>query len=170
MKMMLVGSLDDLNPTVNEILMTEDAQEKEDIYYSGDSMHLYLKEIGRIPLLTSEEEIKLGKEIKEGGPNALDARNRLVQANLRLVIHCAKRFLGRGMDMEDLNAMGTEGLIRAAEKYDYTLGFRFSTYATWWICQAISRGIADEAGPVRIPIHLQEMINAESRSKCSRDA
>ena len=176
--MNLVDSLEDLNPTVNEILMMEDSQEssddsatcftgksddapeeKEDIYYSGDSMHLYLKEIGRIPLLSSEEEAWLGKEIKEGGPNAVDARNRLVQANLRLVVHCAKRFLGRGMDMEDLNAMGTEGLIRAAEKYDYTLGFRFSTYATWWICQAISRGLADEAGPVRIPVHLQEMIN-----------
>lgn len=171
-------NLDELNPSVEDILSMEEEQriteEKieygrskkqstkknvSDDYYLGDSMQLYLAEIGKIPLLTSEEEIELGRIIKEGGEAALQARNDLINANLRLVVHYAKRFLGRGVEFEDLNAMGIEGLFKAAEKYDYTMGYKFSTYASWWINQAISRGIADEASIVRIPIHMNEVMH-----------
>ncbi|MCR5322689.1 MAG: RNA polymerase sigma factor RpoD/SigA [Lachnospiraceae bacterium] len=127
--------------------------------YTGNSLQYYLKQIGSIPLLTAEEELSLGKMISEGGPDADWARNKLVQANLRLVMHYAKRYLGRGIELDDLNSMGIEGLLVAARKYDYSLKYRFSTYASWWINQAIFRGIANEAGFVKIPIHVNEVIN-----------
>ena len=159
--------LDELNPTVDDIQMMQDIIEfcediEEDVEedtYTGDSMQWYLKEIGRIKRLTLEEELELGKEIKEGGANAIDARNKLIEANLRLVMHYAKKYLGRGVDLEDLNAIGTEGLFKAAQKYDYALGYRFSTYASWWINQAITRGITAESSTVRIPVHMSEAIH-----------
>ena len=159
--------LDELNPTVDDIQMMQDIIEfcediEEDVEedtYTGDTMQWYLKEIGRIKRLTLEEELELGKEIKEGGANAIDARNKLIEANLRLVMHYAKKSLGRGVDLEDLNAMGTEGLFKAAQKYDYALGYRFSTYASWWINQAITRGITAESSTVRIPVHMSEAIH-----------
>ena len=124
-----------------------------------DAMQQYLQEIGKKPLLTAEEEQELGRLIREGSEaEAKKARNTLVEANLRLVVFFAKRYLGNGMDLEDLNAMGIEGLIHAAEKYDFTKGNKFSTYASWWINQAISRGIMDEYLPVRIPVHMSEKI------------
>lgn len=143
----------------------EEEQETVEDFYMGDTMHMYLAEIGQIPLLSTEEEIALSKSIKEGGEKALEARNKLVQSNLRLVIHYAKRYLGRGVDIEDLNAMGIEGLFKAAEKFDYTLGYKFSTYASWWIKQAISRGIADEGNLVRIPVHMSETIHKVRRAQ-----
>lgn len=155
--------LDKLNPSVEEICMMQDSTEfcedTEEDSYTGDSMQWYLRKIGKIKRLTLEEELELGKEIQEGGVNANVARNKLIETNLRLVIHYAKKYLGRGVDIEDLNAMGTEGLFKAAEKYDYSLGYRFSTYASWWINQAISRGIAAEAATVRIPVYMSESIH-----------
>lgn len=130
--------------------------ENEENMASEDGMKNYLNEISQISLLSSEEEQQLGRLIKERGENWIEARNRLVEANLRLVMYCAKQFNGRGTDLDDLNAMGVEGLIRAAEKFDYSLGYRFSTYATWWIKQAIARGIASESGSIHIPIHAGE--------------
>lgn len=130
-----------------------------------DGMKLYLSEIGEVPKLSEEEEQALGKLIKEGGPGATEARNRLVEANLRLVMYYAKQYAGRGVELEDLNTMGIEGLIRAAEKYDYTLGYRFSTYATWWIKQAIVRGIAMEGDTIHIPVHAGEAMRKVKKAK-----
>ena len=121
-----------------------------------DPVKVYLKEIGRVPLLTSEEEIELAIRIKEGD---VAAKQRLSEANLRLVVSIAKRYLGRGMQFLDLIQEGNLGLIKAVEKFDYTKGFKFSTYATWWIRQAITRAIADQARTIRIPVHMVETIN-----------
>ncbi|MDO5124230.1 MAG: RNA polymerase sigma factor RpoD [Eubacteriales bacterium] len=121
-----------------------------------DPVKVYLKEIGRVPLLTSEEEIDLAIRIKEGD---VAAKQRLSEANLRLVVSIAKRYLGRGMQFLDLIQEGNLGLIKAVEKFDYTKGFKFSTYATWWIRQAITRAIADQARTIRIPVHMVETIN-----------
>jgi len=121
-----------------------------------DPVKLYLKEIGRVPLLTSEEEIELAIRI---GDNDESAKKRLVEANLRLVVSIAKRYVGRGMQFLDLIQEGNLGLIKAVEKFDYTKGFKFSTYATWWIRQAITRAIADQARTIRIPVHMVETIN-----------
>ena len=121
-----------------------------------DPVKVYLKEIGRVPLLTSEEEIKLAIAIKDGNEAA---KKRLSEANLRLVVSIAKRYLGRGMQFLDLIQEGNLGLIKAVEKFDYTKGFKFSTYATWWIRQAITRAIADQARTIRIPVHMVETIN-----------
>ncbi len=121
-----------------------------------DPVKVYLKEIGRVPLLTPEEEIDLAVKIK-GGDEA--AKKRLSEANLRLVVSIAKRYLGRGMQFLDLIQEGNLGLIKAVEKFDYTKGFKFSTYATWWIRQAITRAIADQARTIRIPVHMVETIN-----------
>ena len=121
-----------------------------------DPVKVYLKEIGRVPLLTSEEEIKLAIAIKDGDEAA---KKRLSEANLRLVVSIAKRYLGRGMQFLDLIQEGNLGLIKAVEKFDYTKGFKFSTYATWWIRQAITRAIADQARTIRIPVHMVETIN-----------
>ena len=121
-----------------------------------DPVKVYLKEIGRVPLLTPEEEVELAIKISEGDVNA---KKRLSEANLRLVVSIAKRYLGRGMHFLDLIQEGNLGLIKAVEKFDYTKGFKFSTYATWWIRQAITRAIADQARTIRIPVHMVETIN-----------
>ena len=121
-----------------------------------DPVKVYLKEIGRVPLLTPEEEINLALRINDGDEAA---KKRLSEANLRLVVSIAKRYLGRGMQFLDLIQEGNLGLIKAVEKFDYTKGFKFSTYATWWIRQAITRAIADQARTIRIPVHMVETIN-----------
>ena len=121
-----------------------------------DPVRMYLKEIGKVPLLSPEEEIELAKRMELGDENA---RKRLAEANLRLVVSIAKRYVGRGMQFLDLIQEGNLGLIKAVEKYDYSKGFKFSTYATWWIRQAITRAIADQARTIRIPVHMVETIN-----------
>ncbi len=127
-----------------------------DVVAIDDPVKVYLKEIGRVPLLTTEEEIDLAIRIKDGD---VAAKQRLSEANLRLVVSIAKRYLGRGMQFLDLIQEGNLGLIKAVEKFDYTKGFKFSTYATWWIRQAITRAIADQARTIRIPVHMVETIN-----------
>ena len=123
---------------------------------SDDPVKVYLKEIGRVPLLSAEEEIELAIRIMDGDEQA---KKRLSEANLRLVVSIAKRYVGRGMQFLDLIQEGNLGLIKAVEKFDYTKGFKFSTYATWWIRQAITRAIADQARTIRIPVHMVETIN-----------
>ena len=123
---------------------------------SDDPVKVYLKEIGRVPLLSAEEEIELAIRIMDGDAQA---KKRLSEANLRLVVSIAKRYVGRGMQFLDLIQEGNLGLIKAVEKFDYTKGFKFSTYATWWIRQAITRAIADQARTIRIPVHMVETIN-----------
>lgn len=122
----------------------------------NDPVRMYLKEIGRVDLLTPEEEIELAERIAQGDE---EAKRRLAEANLRLVVSIAKRYVGRGMLFLDLIQEGNMGLIKAVEKFDYTKGFKFSTYATWWIRQAITRAIADQARTIRIPVHMVETIN-----------
>ncbi|MCQ2957960.1 MAG: RNA polymerase sigma factor RpoD [Candidatus Gastranaerophilales bacterium] len=124
-----------------------------------DPVRMYLREIGRIKLLTSDEEVELAKRIINGGKPGEIAKKKLVQANLRLVVSIAKKYVGRGMLFLDLIQEGNLGLIRAAEKFDYERGYKFSTYATWWIRQAITRAIADQARTIRIPVHMVETIN-----------
>lgn len=121
-----------------------------------DPVRMYLKEIGKVPLLTADEEIELAKRMENGDE---DAKKRLAEANLRLVVSIAKRYVGRGMLFLDLIQEGNLGLIKAVEKFDYRKGFKFSTYATWWIRQAITRAIADQARTIRIPVHMVETIN-----------
>ena len=141
----------------------EDAVDTEDIDLTvpdsvniEDPVRMYLKEIGKVPLLTAEEEIELAKRMEEGDE---EAKKRLAEANLRLVVSIAKRYVGRGMLFIDLIQEGNLGLIKAVEKFDYNKGFKFSTYATWWIRQAITRAIADQARTIRIPVHMVETIN-----------
>ena len=124
-----------------------------------DPVRMYLKEIGKVPLLTAEEEIELAKKMEEGGAEGEEAKKRLAEANLRLVVSIAKRYVGRGMLFLDLIQEGNLGLIKAVEKFDYHKGYKFSTYATWWIRQAITRAIADQARTIRIPVHMVETIN-----------
>lgn len=121
-----------------------------------DPVRMYLKEIGKVPLLSADDEIKLAKRMESGDE---EARKRLAEANLRLVVSIAKRYVGRGMLFLDLIQEGNLGLIKAVEKFDYTKGYKFSTYATWWIRQAITRAIADQARTIRIPVHMVETIN-----------
>ena len=123
---------------------------------TNDPVRMYLKEIGNIPLLTPEEEVELAKEMKEGSKQAA---KKMAEANLRLVVSIAKRYVGRGMLILDLIQEGNLGLIKAVEKFDYRKGYKFSTYATWWIRQAITRAIADQARTIRIPVHMVETIN-----------
>lgn len=134
----------------------------EDIRGVGvdDPVKMYLKEIGQVPLLTPEEEVELAKRIEQGDQ---EAKKKLIEANLRLVVSIAKRYVGRGMLFLDLIQEGNLGLIRAVEKFDYRKGYKFSTYATWWIRQAITRAIADQARTIRIPVHMVETINKLSR-------
>ena len=147
-----------------EILLTdEDEVDMEKIDLSvpdgisiEDPVRMYLKEIGKVPLLSAEEEIELAKRMAEGDE---DPKKRLAEANLRLVVSIAKRYVGRGMLFLDLIQEGNLGLIKAVEKFDYQKGFKFSTYATWWIRQAITRAIADQARTIRIPVHMVETIN-----------
>ena len=146
----------------------EDLQEVEDLqldeidvagYESSnidDPVRMYLREIGKIPLLTYEEELDLAKKVLEGDE---EAKQKLAESNLRLVVSIAKKYVGRGMLFLDLIQEGNMGLIKAVEKFDYTKGFKFSTYATWWIRQAITRAIADQARTIRIPVHMVETIN-----------
>ncbi len=145
----------ELDTEVNENEDLESALSTEGIAID-DPVKVYLKEIGRVPLLSPEEEIDLAIRITEGDETA---KKRLSEANLRLVVSIAKRYLGRGMQFLDLIQEGNLGLIKAVEKFDYTKGFKFSTYATWWIRQAITRAIADQARTIRIPVHMVETIN-----------
>ena len=126
----------------------------------NDPVKMYLKEIGRVPLLKPEDEPAIAKRIEEGDE---EAKNFLISANLRLVVSIAKKYVGRGMQFLDLIQEGNMGLVKAVEKFDYTKGFKFSTYATWWIRQAITRAIADQARTIRIPVHMVETINKLSR-------
>ena len=128
-----------------------------------DPVKVYLKEIGRVPLLSAEEEVELAIRMSEGD---VAAKKRLSEANLRLVVSIAKRYVGRGMQFLDLIQEGNLGLIKAVEKFDHTKGFKFSTYATWWIRQAITRAIADQARTIRVPVHMVEVINKATR--CNR--
>ena len=127
-----------------------------------DPVKMYLKDIGRVPLLTSEEEVELAKRMLEGDE---EAKKKMSEANLRLVVSIAKRYVGRGMLFNDLIQEGNLGLMKAVEKFDYTKGFKFSTYATWWIRQAITRAIADQARTIRIPVHMVETINRQVRAQ-----
>ena len=129
--------------------------------FADDSVRLYLREIGKIPLLSNEEEAELAKQIVEGDRKAKD---KMVEANMRLVVSIAKRYSGRGLDFLDLIQEGNTGLLRAVEKFDPEKGFKFSTYATWWIRQAITRAIADQARTIRIPVHMVETINKVLRT------
>ena len=124
-----------------------------------DPVRMYLKEIGKVPLLSADEEIELAKLMENGGEEGEEARKKLAEANLRLVVSIAKRYVGRGMLFLDLIQEGNLGLIKAVEKFDYHKGYKFSTYATWWIRQAITRAIADQARTIRIPVHMVETIN-----------
>ena len=132
-------------------------------YNLDDPVRMYLKEIGQVKLLTAEEEIELAKRVSEGDKRAKD---RLTEANLRLVVSIAKKYSGRGLHILDLIQEGNTGLIRAVDKFDYTKGNKFSTYATWWIRQAITRAIADQARTIRVPVHMVEVINKATR--CNR--
>ena len=126
-----------------------------------DSVKMYLKDIGKVALLTAEDEVELAKRMEEGDE---EAKKILSEANLRLVVSIAKRYVGRGMQVLDLIQEGNLGLMKAVEKFDYTKGFKFSTYATWWIRQAITRAIADQARTIRIPVHMVETINKQVRA------
>ena len=132
-------------------------------YNLDDPVRMYLKEIGQIKLLSAEEEVELAKRVSEGDQNA---KNKLTEANLRLVVSIAKKYSGRGLHILDLIQEGNTGLIRAVDKFDWTKGNKFSTYATWWIRQAITRAIADQARTIRVPVHMVEVINKATR--CNR--
>lgn len=143
-----------------EEALPEDTSYMDDI--ADDSVRLYLREIGKIPLLTAEEELALAKKVKSGDKRAKD---QMAEANMRLVVSIAKRYVGRGLDLLDLIQEGNTGLLRAVEKFDPDRGFKFSTYATWWIRQAITRAIADQARTIRIPVHMVETINKLLRTQ-----
>ncbi len=157
--------VDEPDPEVEDFTLTEDSVDLLESALSAegvaidDPVKVYLKEIGRVPLLTPDEERQLALDIQEGGYRGERAKQRLSEANLRLVVSIAKRYVGRGMQFLDLIQEGNLGLIKAVEKFDHTKGFKFSTYATWWIRQAITRAIADQARTIRIPVHMVETIN-----------
>ena len=159
---LLKDDLDDIEPNFEELEDIEDVDVSDaaitdfDGINIDDPVRMYLREIGRIPLLTYDEELKLAKKILD---NDEDAKQKLSESNLRLVVSIAKKYLGRGMLFLDLIQEGNMGLIKAVEKFDYTKGYKFSTYATWWIRQAITRAIADQARTIRIPVHMVETIN-----------
>jgi RNA polymerase primary sigma factor len=146
--------------TEAEEAVPEDTSYMDDI--ADDSVRLYLREIGKIPLLTAEEELALAQKVKSGSKKAKD---QMAEANMRLVVSIAKRYVGRGLDLLDLIQEGNTGLLRAVEKFDPDRGFKFSTYATWWIRQAITRAIADQARTIRIPVHMVETINKLLRTQ-----
>ena len=154
---------DEPSPDVEELKELELSEEEVvdpeslvDNFSTDDPVRMYLKEIGKVALLSAEEEVALATRMSEGDE---DARQRMAEANLRLVVSIAKRYVGRGMMFLDLIQEGNLGLIKAVEKFDYTKGYKFSTYATWWIRQAITRAIADQARTIRIPVHMVETIN-----------
>ena len=159
---------DDLLPEIEELTGLEEVTEEEissteelaDSLSTDDPVRMYLKEIGKVPLLTPEEEVDLAVKMADGDE---DAKRRMTEANLRLVVSIAKRYVGRGMLFLDLIQEGNLGLIKAVEKFDHTKGYKFSTYATWWIRQAITRAIADQARTIRIPVHMVETINKTIR-------
>ena len=156
--------LEELAPEVEDLETIEEITEEDiasteamvDTFSTDDPVRMYLKEIGKIPLLTPEEETELAKRMADGDE---EAKRRMAEANLRLVVTIAKRYVGRGLLFLDLIQEGNLGLIKAVEKFDYTKGYKFSTYATWWIRQAITRAIADQARTIRIPVHMVETIN-----------
>ncbi|MFE8703195.1 RNA polymerase sigma factor RpoD [Cytobacillus sp. FJAT-54145] len=157
----LVGDNEDSDPNIQELAKGEEEFDLNDLSVPpgvkiNDPVRMYLKEIGRVDLLSAEEEISLAKRIEDGDE---EAKRRLAEANLRLVVSIAKRYVGRGMLFLDLIQEGNMGLIKAVEKFDYRKGYKFSTYATWWIRQAITRAIADQARTIRIPVHMVETIN-----------
>ena len=174
----LIGTAELDNPTLGEMQAIEDEgidvsnENLEDIDDSNvkldDPIRMYLKEIGKIKLLTPEEELEVAKKMVEGDEQERDAaRKRMSEANLRLVVSIAKRYVGRGMQLLDLIQEGNLGLMKAVEKFDYTKGYKFSTYATWWIRQSITRAIADQARTIRIPVHMVETINRVLRTSHS---
>ena len=160
--------IDDVLPETDDLMDIEEVTEEEitetealvDSFSTDDPVRMYLKEIGKVPLLTPEEEVALATEMSQGSESA---KHRMTEANLRLVVSIAKRYVGRGMLFLDLIQEGNLGLIKAVEKFDYTKGYKFSTYATWWIRQAITRAIADQARTIRIPVHMVETINKTIR-------
>ena len=164
----LLPPIDDVLPEVEDLAEIEEVTEEEindtealvDSFSTDDPVRMYLKEIGKVPLLTPEEEIELATRMSQGDE---EAKHRMTEANLRLVVSIAKRYVGRGMLFLDLIQEGNLGLIKAVEKFDYTKGYKFSTYATWWIRQAITRAIADQARTIRIPVHMVETINKTIR-------
>ena len=168
----ILDAAEELLPTDAELLnidqqLPEDLERVEegiDEAATTDPVRMYLKEIGKIPLLSAEEELDLARQISEGSE---DAKKRMVEANLRLVVSVAKHYLGRGMQLLDLVQEGNLGLLKAVEKFDYTKGYKFSTYATWWIRQSITRAVADQARTIRIPVHMVETINRVSRTSRS---
>ena len=163
----IIGKVDDLEPTSEQLSQEEEEKElvDTDAISEGlaltDPVRMYLKEIGRVPLLTQEEEQALAQRIEEGDESA---KNQMIEANLRLVVAVAKRYVGRGMHFLDLIQEGNMGLLKAVEKFDYRKGYKFSTYATWWIRQSITRAIADQARTIRIPVHMVETINKVARA------
>ena len=160
--------MDEMLPEVEDLAQVEEVTAAEitdtdaliDSFATDDPVRMYLKEIGKVPLLTPEEELALAIRMSEGDE---DAKRRMTEANLRLVVSIAKRYVGRGMLFLDLIQEGNLGLIKAVEKFDHTKGYKFSTYATWWIRQAITRAIADQARTIRIPVHMVETINKTIR-------
>ena len=159
---------DDLGMDMDEVPDGDDEELVDPLelaaeYILDDPVRMYLKEIGQVKLLTADEEIELAKRVSEGDKAAKD---RLTEANLRLVVSIAKKYSGRGLHILDLIQEGNTGLIRAVDKFDYTKGNKFSTYATWWIRQAITRAIADQARTIRVPVHMVEVINKATR--CNR--
>jgi RNA polymerase primary sigma factor len=167
-EVMPVDITDIEEPVIDDLVDEEEIDEEtlnnnqyfDDI--SDDSVRLYLREIGKIPLLSSEEELELAKKVVAGDKKAKD---KMAEANMRLVVSIAKRYSGRGLDFLDLIQEGNTGLLRAVEKFDPDKGFKFSTYATWWIRQAITRAIADQARTIRIPVHMVETINKLLRTQ-----
>ena len=152
----------ELDRTLTELEEDETAELEDEIQEeSDDPVRAYLKEIGKIPLLTGEEEAELARRIEEGDEQA---KKRLAEGNLRLVVSIAKRYTGHGLQLLDLIQEGNIGLMKAVEKFDYHKGFKFSTYATWWIRQSLTRSIADQSRTIRIPVHMVENINRLMRT------
>ena len=160
-----IFEIDDIEGLEDENEDSQDSKEKHEDYKSvaaDDSVKVYLQQIGKIPLLSFEEELKVAKEIKEN--NSQKAKEILINANLRLVVSIAKKYIGRGLSFLDLIQEGNMGLMKAAEKFDYTKGYKFSTYATWWIQQSITRGIADKSRMIRLPVHMIETLGKIKRA------
>jgi RNA polymerase primary sigma factor len=157
--MLIDGDDDVLLSETEEIELIDDVDVLEGVS-TEDPVRMYLKEIGNVPLLSSEEEVELAKRVEQGDE---EAKKKLTEANLRLVVSIAKKYVGRGMPFLDLIQEGNMGLMKAVDKFDYTKGYKFSTYATWWIRQAITRGIADTGRTIRVPVHMVETINKTLR-------
>ena len=157
---LLLGDDDDIILSEeDEVEIIDDVDVLEGVS-TEDPVRMYLKEIGNVPLLSTEEEIELAKRVEEGDEAA---KKKLTEANLRLVVSIAKKYVGRGMPFLDLIQEGNMGLMKAVDKFDYSKGYKFSTYATWWIRQAITRGIADTGRTIRVPVHMVETINKTLR-------